>query len=387
LVKNTGLSLSGITRRHESELLGAVEECRKEWKEAVVDLVGLVTRGDKSEAEQRFQKDWDFRGEPDLLTSLGARLALAGEKLFASIFQVDCDDGLHRVAAKLRVLLTKPRHLAVTSRSLFIPWGMLYTHPIEGKELEPDGANWDKRGFWGYQHIIQHSPDTFDLESEIRPDAAGKVALSINFDDRLSVALKLPSIKDHIDFVSTLGGTACIHRTTKNQLATVFIEQRATLERILYFYCHGHGSNVGGAVSSISPHLKLKDGNVSASDFQTWAAKSNEPKLPTRPLVIVNACQGGQMTTQFYESFASELLRQGAVGLIGAQIDVPAVFASAYGRLLLEDFFSRDKDNNRLGPLLRSVNQRMWKQHNNPLGLVYSLYRGANCFINWEISS
>jgi hypothetical protein len=32
---------------------------------------------------------------------------------------------------------------------------------------------------------------------------------------------------------------------------------------------------------------------------------------------------------------------------------------------------------------LREVNREMWDKHNNPLGLIYSLYRGVNCFIDW----
>ena len=99
---------------------------------------------------------------------------------------------------------------------------------------------------------------------------------------------------------------------------------------------------------------------------------------------MINACQGGQMTTLFYKSFAKQLLREGAVGLIGPQIDVPAVFASAYGELLLQQFLARSSESvRRLGPLMQSVNQTMWDTHKNPLGLVYSLYHGVNCFIDW----
>ena len=36
-----------------------------------------------------------------------------------------------------------------------------------------------------------------------------------------------------------------------------------------------------------------------------------------------------------------------------------------------------------MGPLMREVNRAMWDTRNNPLGLVYSLYRGVDCFIDW----
>lgn len=381
LITSQALNQSGISRRSTSDVFGAVEECRKEWKGAVVDLTRSVSRGGgKPVFEHSFQERWDFKDEPSLLNSLAPRLALAGDKLFNSIFELDCDDCLPDVARTLRTLLRTSRYIAVTSAKFFLPWGMLYTHPAANEELYPDGSNWDKRGFWGYQHIIQHSPEAFDTESRIRPNSTGEVALSVNFDDRLSVALKLPSIEEHIKSVSALGGQACIRRTTKREIAAVFVRERASLEPILYFYCHGHGSSSGGLPILSSPCLKFTDGDISASDFKNWAKGK---KLPTKPLVMINACQGGQMTTLFYESFANELLKEGAIGLIGAQIDVPAVFASAYGQLLLTDFFSRDEGVVRLGPLMRSVNQRMWDKYNNPLGLVYSLYRGVDCFIDW----
>jgi hypothetical protein len=125
----------------------------------------------------------------------------------------------------------------------------------------------------------------------------------------------------------------------------------------------------------------MTDDVVSAYDFERWA---NGTKLPTSPLVFINACQGGQMTTMFYKSFAVELLHEGVVGLVGTQIDVPAVFAVQYAKEIFEKFFDRPTTKKqRLGPLVRKVNQKLWDQNNNPLGLVYSLYRGINCFIDW----
>ena len=94
------------------------------------------------------------------------------------------------------------------------------------------------------------------------------------------------------------------------------------------------------------------------------------------------------MTTMFYESFAVELLNEGVVGLMGAQIDVPAVFAAQYAKEIFEKFFARtNTQKQRLGPLVKKVNQKLWDENNNPLGLVYSLYRGIDCFIDWQDAS
>ena len=52
--------------------------------------------------------------------------------------------------------------------------------------------------------------------------------------------------------------------------------------------------------------------------------------LEWNPLVLLNACQGGQMTTLFYKTLAATLLERKAVGLVGPQIDMPAVFAAEF---------------------------------------------------------
>ena len=87
-----------------------------------------------------------------------------------------------------------------------------------------------------------------------------------------------------------------------------------------------------------------------------------------------------------YSGLPEQLLKEGAVGLIGAQIDVPAVFAVEYAKEILTGFLARTAERVRLGPLMREVNQKLWDVNRNPLGFVYSLYRGVDCFVDWEAS-
>jgi hypothetical protein len=108
-----------------------------------------------------------------------------------------------------------------------------------------------------------------------------------------------------------------------------------------------------------------------------------DTELPTSPLIFINACQGGQMTTLFYRSLSAVLLKQGAVGLVGAQIDIPALFAAVYARYVFKRFLVRRKAPVRLGQVLLDANQTFWDDFKNPLGLVYSLYRGVDCHISW----
>jgi hypothetical protein len=376
-----GSCLTGVSQHPMTDIFGLVEECRQKWKTAVVEFSHQTSTNGESKYEFPFKERWDFTSEPGFVNAIAAQLARAGENLFISIFETNCNERLTDIARVLRRKLSeKDRYIAVTSSDLFLPWSMLYTHPRNDEELAQDGSNWKKEGFWGYRHIIQQSPENIKLENRILPDSTGELALSVNFDNRLPLSLNMPAIDEHIDSISHLTGKKCLQRTKKTELAVGFNQNRDSLERILYFYCHGRGSTSSGTVNLSVPHLVMTDDNVSAPDFQRW---SKGRILPTSPLIFINACQGGQMTTMFYESFAVELLKEGAVGLIGAQIDIPAVFASAYAHFLLEAFFAKDKGRVRLGPLMQEMNQKMLDIHNNPLGLAYSLYRGVDCYIDW----
>jgi hypothetical protein len=382
LVSNSDLNFAGLSERSDIEMFALAEECRRTWKSALVGCECKIEVDGKSKFTFPFQEKWDFEKETALLVDVVPRLARAGENLFTSIFEQRCDDGLKEIGYTIRhFVASADRRVAITSDKLFQPLGMLYTHPVEGEKLADDGSNWVKNGFWGYRHIVHQTPRNYKHENRIQPDADGGIPASVNVDDRLSQALELPAIDEHIEFLRGLG--VKIKRTKKSELELVFKRNRRNLERIVYFYCHGHGSGSGASISP--PYLEMTDGSVSAFDFERWA---DGAKLPTSPIVFINACQGGQMSTMFYETFAVELLKEGVVGLIGAQIDVPAVFAAQYAKEIFEKFFDRKgTPKQRLGPLVREVNRKLWDKNNNPLGLVYSLYRGVDCFIDWPGAS
>jgi hypothetical protein len=382
--------VQGVSMRSAKELFLLVEECRKAWADRIVDLTRAVTKATGGmRNELPFQDNWDLAKEPALLEQAAPHLALAGNRLFELIFEAKSDADLKELARILRQLLAeKPRYIAVTSDKFFLPWGMLYTHPVDGEKLTSDGSNWKKEGFWGYRHIVQHNPRKSRTDPRIE-SKGGAVPLSVNVNEKISSELTLTDIarafiNGHLELIAELGGKPCVRRTKKKELEQIFSEQRDMLERILYFYCHGHGSSADSVPELGASKLILTDDPVdpvSAADFQVWAKDS---PLTTQPLIFINACQGGHMTTMFYQTLAFELLDQGAVGVVGAQVDIPAIFAAAYGKWLFERFFKKSNGRVRLGPLLREANQHFWDKHHNPLGLVYSLYRGVDCFIDWQ---
>jgi hypothetical protein len=77
-------------------------------------------------------------------------------------------------------------------------------------------------------------------------------------------------------------------------------------------------------------------------------------------------------------------LKKKALGLIGAQIDLPVLFAEEYARRFFRALLDRSASGVvRIGPLMRELTRRFITDHRNPLGLVYSLYRGLDSYVAW----
>jgi hypothetical protein len=92
------------------------------------------------------------------------------------------------------------------------------------------------------------------------------------------------------------------------------------------------------------------------------------------------------VNSTFYESFGRVFLSRQASAVIGPQTEVPALFAGEFARCFFEEFFQGGSDNS-LALVLHRLRRKMWDQYCNPLGLVYSLYRGADIFLPRPIES
>lgn len=363
------------------ELFRHVEDCRRTWHETVVDLKELVAnKGGGQRWAYPFQDAWDLSSRPELLRTAGARLAVAGAQLYHHVFQcgneqLDLIDESLQNASRVKALT-----LTITSDSFFAPWGMLYVHPEEKEELRPDGANFVPEGFWGFRHIVEHDPEEVNLQCRIKPNGAGLLSLSINIDDRIDGKLKVACIEPQLMFFRSQARIAPVERRAKPELRAAMTEP-AFGDQVVYFCCHGIGSGTPDRPNLSNARVSLSDGEpITAEEIAFWLKRRD---LESNPLVFVNACQGGQMTTLFYQTLAAELLKRKAVGLIGAQVDVPAIFATEYCQRFFQAFLNGEGGSRvRVGPLMRELGQEFFQKYANPLGLVYALYRGADCFLD-----
>lgn len=352
------------------ELNSRIDILRETWQRHIVDLAERTERGPR---RHPFADGWDLSDRPELLRRAGFALADAGYLMYRLLF-AGPDRGLRRIRALLELALAEGENvISIESDSLIVPWGMLYTSPRQPNEY-PDDENWSLAGFWGYRHVVEHTFSRVDdFDARITVDG-GKPVVGLNVDHGVDRQFPdTPYIAPVVEFFH--GRAEVVLRPDRKTLAAHFRSQDFA-DHVTYFGCHGKVSGSGGLVEQ--PYLKLGDGErIYGTDLSAWLA---EAPLPTRPFVYVGACQGGQVTSAFYSAFGKALLGNGGRCLIGPQIDLPPAFACEYSRRLFTEFIDSGA---KLGDIVRSLARSFAEDHHNPLGLMFSLYRGIDVHL-WQ---
>jgi hypothetical protein len=366
---------------NEKRLFSWAQDIRATWTRHVVDLDAPVPdplEGGMKKATV-FQDRWDQSGMPEkAFQAVAARLAVAGRDLFRFLFLDDPSDWQRvEIGERLRdASRAKELSIRIASNDFFIPWPLLYTHVGPG-DLADDGSDFEPRGFWGHRHLIEHELEYQPFDVAVDPDGHDKVTISVNVDTRIR-DLDLPR---HYAFFQGSGALACTRRETSAELEKA-LRSSTFSDQVVYFLCHGRGAGgpgdptLGGAGVALSDDVLVRD-----IELDRWL--SGRP-LPTEPVVFINACQGGQLATIFYDSLARKFLEKRAKALIGPQVDIPTVFADEYARRFFGRLLGRDAGGPvRMGAIVRDLAREFFDRYRNPLGLVYSLYRGLDCFIDW----
>lgn len=346
-------------------LQAAADDLRATWQAKLIEYC----EPDRRPTHRPFVDDWNVPAM--YLNDVGLALARAGHDLFTLLF-LNGDADLDKVT-KLMVSAMRASEQIVTVESdhLFVPWNMLYVPLTDQESPWDDNYKWSPKGFWGYRNILEHNfswCSTFDSRMAVqRPQPT----VGLNVDDRLdSESDHPPYVKPMIKFFSK--HTTTIVRTRKAELAAA-LQSPNFPDDIVLFCCHG---TVG--TSDDRACLVLGDGEeIYSTQVLAWLPK--DTLLPTRPLVFVAACQGGQLHSVFYPVFGKHLLDRGARTLIGPQIDVPRTFAKEYATRLFTAFL---QPHTRLGDAMRELTRRFMDDHHNPLGLIFSLYRGIDVHLS-----
>lgn len=361
-------------------LFDVVQSCRTSWEHAIESLGTTVPDpSGGTKPYHPYENVWDRPVANDDFDALAAKLAVAGNDLFVSIFERNQGTPLDAIATRLReIARSGSRMLTVRTACFHVPWRMLYTHPTG--ELSADGSNFEPSGFWGFQHVVEQYPSIYPGTDQIRT-RAGKLNFAAALHDRIDSEFRVDCIRRHHDFIQSSGDLLSYTEWTKitgleQGLSTVPFEQQ-----LVYFLCHAEVAGSTASPALVPAALHLADGNIDASKVRLLIKRRFNQNPP---LIFINACRGGQLGTLVRQNFtfASQFLEQGAICVVGPQVEVPAVFAGEFGNRFFKRFIERTTPPPQVGLVLREITREMWER-NNPFGLVYSLYAGADCHIRW----
>jgi hypothetical protein len=315
---------------------------------------------------------------PFSYTRMLKELAIAGQKLFQQVFlpPVEGYEEVHEIGIALQKLSATPNlWIKITSDSFYAPWNLMYLGDFK-KDVSADK-------FWGYQHFIEH--DTADSTSSrvLKPG----LSVALHFDEAIDKQFVDIKCNEHIvELLKSYDAVSVNQRNTKDG----FLDQlsKGAREEFFYFCCHAVSDadtdvSLGKArfmltdLRSIEEQKEFKDDReaIEPDDLDVYA-----PKLVNRPVVFMNCCQVAKMNSVFYRGFAAKFLYYYASAVIGPNIEIPTVFARDFAKKFFKQFFRGGSDCN-LGSVLLALRREFFDKHENPLGLVYLLYRGADIHI------
>jgi hypothetical protein len=247
----------------------------------------------------------------------------------------------------------------ILSEHFSLPWEIIATDP-----LHPS--------LWGFSYIIQRqlprnnvpcTPRTQRIETNTPP----KVGLLA-----LQDAFHLPAIvHTEIPFFMDLNKKELILCTLMDSLNPRG-DKRKELKRLRDF------ASVDRHIYHFACHVEI-DPNPARSNviITDWFRVSPDDMRRHRiefkksPLVVLNACDTGRGNPFHTSDLVSNLLNSEIQGIVATECQVPDVFASAFIQKLYQHLLAGDE----IGFALKSCRKYFLEQHNNPLGLLYSLYQ------------
>jgi hypothetical protein len=147
--------------------------------------------------------------------------------------------------------------------------------------------------------------------------------------------------------------------------------------QVMYFYCHavsnlpGEKGGVGGS------KIVLSDGAATLDDLN-FSAPLEGPPLKSAPLVFLNCCQSAEMSPYLYDGLVPYLITKGARGVVGTEVDTPALFAAEFAKLFITRFVAGDQ---KLGDVLLDLRREYLLNKNNVMGLVYALHSSGEIYV------
>ncbi|MFF1608803.1 CHAT domain-containing protein [Amycolatopsis sp. NPDC058278] len=295
----------------------------------------------------------------------------AGTLMFNSLFGAAPD--LAAIGKALAMLPADhgPLRVEITARDPVIPWHLLGFPRAEGTVADPSQI-------FGLRHRIAYVPRRSGTrrpppsENLRLADGPLRVVLALNrdIDTWRGVRRDLTELQltNWLSRERAADGALTVAVPAEGDVVNVLLGGLPPAE-LVYFFCHAELDEdplgihpVTAALGLTSPH------KVSLRDLLTrWTP---DQELDLAPLIVLNACATAVPPDQVYAAFTPWLMAKGARGVIGTEVEIPAVFAAAWAT----EFFQDLLDGVPVADAAFRVTRHFVDRHHNLLGLAYALH-------------
>jgi hypothetical protein len=351
----------------ETQIAELVGQTRDMFKGIVYTLVG---------SQYVYQLD-ETSIPPDIHAATLKTMAKHGTLMYRKLFYGPGSGPDARAMGDLLRQLSRQNrlHIEIVAERFVFPWAMLYDH----SDLKPDLSNVDPEGFWGFRHEIEYTPE-FASASLVNfvPEISVADTLGFSFVTNTTIdeQMKRPIVAGQREFLQTVPGISLTEHPTTTDLYAL-LNNPDSPTQVMYFYCHavsnlpGEKGGVGGS------KIVLSDGAATLDDLN-FSAPLEGPPLKSAPLVFLNCCQSAEMSPYLYDGLVPYLITKGARGVVGTEVDTPALFAAEFAKLFITRFVAGDQ---KLGDVLLDLRREYLLNKNNVMGLVYALHSSGEIYV------
>jgi hypothetical protein len=266
-------------------------------------------------------------------------------------------------------------NVAIVAERFAFPWALLYDRDYDPDHVEPDG-------FWGFKHVIEYTPefhaeDAVHFAPEISVDSSLELGFVLNttIDDELKrKGFQGQVIQPQREFFSSLDGVTVTEYPNSGDFYKL-LRNTNPKTQFIYFYCHAESALPGATGGVDASKVILSDGPVTLKDMKRNAPLSRTTeRFDNCPLVFLNACESAELSPHLYDGMVPYLIAKGARGVIGTEVNTPALFAAEFAQEFLKRFLAGGQP---IGELLLQMRREYRDKKNNVMGLVYALHTGA----------
>jgi hypothetical protein len=283
------------------------------------------------------------------------RLAEIGNYAFRRIFS----NNQALTAIQSVLTLSSRVSIQIASEDFFLPWELIYPVSLD-KPLS-------YQNFWGINYVISRV-----IVQDAHPGAFVSPVIPIDRLPKLGLLTYsgLEHVRREIGFFEELdrSGKIALFKlrpldpSKKREELQEFRCFWSNALNLAHFACHAFYEDESPDQSRI---LLSDEFPISLLDMEVYSIT-----IDNHPLIIMNACETGNMNPLYTSHFATTFLRYGARGVVATECSVPDAFAADFAEQLYTHLLAGEP----LGESLLATRGYFLRQHHNPSGLLYSMY-------------